>query len=200
MRLDDGMGYDTPQHPHRFSIRLSWPLITAAAVTVVAVIALVIAGLATIRGTVGSAPAPAPAATASPSAAATVPPSPPAGRRTASPASGGHDTGERSGAPTQVWGAFEAFMAAWGATDPEARQRGLAATATAQLAQGLAETRPENIVVAARTKVHVVGAGPYSAEFQVWFEDVASSVHVIVINDPGSPHGWRATRIESRGD
>lgn len=198
MTLDDGMGYDTPQRTRRFSVRLSWPLITAA-VAVVAVIALIIAGLATTRGTVGPAPAPAPAATASPSAAATVPPSP-VGAQTVSPSSGGHDTGERAGAPTQVWGAFEAFMAAWGATDPEARQRELAATATSQLAQGLAETRPENIVTAARTKVHVVGAGPYSAEFQVWFEDVASSVHVIVINDPGSPHGWRATRIESRGD
>lgn len=91
-------------------------------------------------------------------------------------------------------------MAAWSATDPEIRRQGLAATATADLARGLVETRPENIVTAARTKVQVVGAGPYSAEFQVWFEHVASSVHVIVINDPGSPHGWRATRIEKRGD
>lgn len=195
MKFTDGMGYDTHGQPRRTGRSFSWP-------RVVVVVAVIIVAALIISAIVSATTEPSGSAATAPGDLTPAPrpgsePSPTAGTL---PGSDGHDTEERAGAFQPVWGTFEAFMAAWCSTDPAVRAKGFAATATADLAQGLAETRPENVITAARTKVEVVGAGPYSADFRIWFEDVTGTVHVILVADPGSPHGWRVTAVEKRGD
>lgn len=197
MKLTDGMGYDTHNRQRRRTGRLfTWPL--AAVVVAVIVAALIVSSILTARTPNPGSAATGPAVDATSAPTAAPPTSPTAGTSSTVPDS--HDAEERAGAFQPVWGTFEAFMAAWCSTDPTVREKGFAATATADLAAGLTETRPENVITAARTKVEVIGAGPYSADLRIWFEHVTGTVHVILIADPGSPHGWRVTRVEKRGD
>lgn len=202
MKLDEGMGFGDHNGRTKRNPLLGWPLLVAIVCAVI-VIGLIVSSVvsatrktATAEPDAGAPPAPIP--TASPSARATATPQPtPTG--TATPAIG-TDATDGAGAPVEAWTAFDRFMVAWSSTDPGKRSAGLAETATADLAAGLADTRPENIVVAQRTGTTIVGSSSYSIEWRTTFAAVPGSVHTISVADPGSPYGWRVSRIEKRID
>ena len=99
-------------------------------------------------------------------------------------------------APAEAWSALTAFLDGWRSPDLAVRARIFEATATKALTDGLMDTAPEKRLVAPILKVEVTAVTPYTVTYRVWFVDVAAPVKVLLVNDPGSPHGWRVNTIE----
>lgn len=88
------------------------------------------------------------------------------------------------------------FLAAWSTVDPEQRAIGLAATATASLAEQLLVTDPDEVPpacvfagaleVADLTPIAVLVTVPTTCEGVLW---------VGLDRDSTGPHGWRVTAI-----
>lgn len=178
MNIDEGMGHGDGA-PGRARRRVGL-LPVAGLVAAVAVVAVLVAWPGKAAPLTPASEAPA---LSSPSPAVTV-------------ESGRDSHKEAKAAPAAVWAAFEVFMGGWVSKDPAVRQAVFAAAATPALAAGLALTSPENVITGDRARVEVVGAGPYSAEFRAWFDGRERPVDVLLVADPGSPHGWRVTAVE----
>lgn len=111
-----------------------------------------------------------------------------------------HDTG----ATRAAWTAANTFLNGWTSTDKATRTKVFDQTALPELAEGLADTAPDNIVTAPVSGIDVVSASPYATEFRVWIaEPGEQSDPVWLLLTSGhatasSPYDWRVAEIERR--
>lgn len=180
MSLDRGYTYGRRASKSRGPAKPLWrrPWFIA----VVVVLAGLIVAVNLVAPTTADQPAPPPAATSAPAPTPT-------------------PSVKSVGAPRAAWTAANTFLNGWSSTDKATRAKVFEQTALGDLAAGLADTSPENIVTEPVAQIDVISDAAYSVEFRVWITGQADPVWLLLTSGHSTstnPYDWRVAEIERR--